>query len=130
MTNTVLMFEHMDSIDDARDARANRLRAAQQSVQLLIKFVGMHARDVDGRDREELSEIVGQLGTWDEWLAGATADGAASANVPRLIDAITAVADAGYQTLQILGGRLARNEPWGGPFTEDTSEDADDRDDT
>jgi hypothetical protein len=116
----------MDSIDDARDARATRLRDAQHSVQLLLDFVGKHAEAVDGLDREQLSEIRESLRTWDSWLAGVAADGAASVSVPRLTDALVAVAEAGYQSLQILGGRLARNEPWGGPFDDDASIDGGD----
>lgn len=111
----------MESLDQARSDRAQRIRDAQQSVELLAKFVRMHADAVDGLDRSQLHEIGDGLDTWRALLSAAGADGAsASAIAPgRLIDAVEAVAAAGRQALQILGGRLARPEPWGGPFPDD-----------
>lgn len=118
----------MDSIERARGLRAQRLHEAQAAVQLLIEFVRKRAHAVDGEDREQLAEIAHKPETWSEWLICVGTDGVLAASVPlmRLIELAASVAGAGAHALQILGGRLARPEPWAGPFSDDDRDEFDD----
>ncbi len=89
-------------------------------------LIQQHAEAVDGRDRRELIEMAQSL---DGWRARVTCDAAAATlSAEEWKQLATALAIAGMVTLQTLGGRLARNEGWGGPFAEDGHTPDDDSD--
>lgn len=115
-------------LDNARHSRTERLRGARGAIDDLICFVEMHAAAVDGEDRAQLRRVVEELRPWSVELASAGADGASAVSLApaRLVDALGAIAGAGTVALQVLGARLARPEPWGGPFDEDQEDQGDD----
>lgn len=94
------------------------------SVDDLIRFVKKHAAAVNGEDREQLLDVVERLRPWSARLEGAASDGAAATQLPygELLEGLQAISDAGTVALQVLGARLARPEPWGGPFEDERDE--------
>jgi hypothetical protein len=93
----------MDSLDEARS----------------------HADAVDGDDRVQLRELFQSMMKRHADIAAIIASGPTAVmqlSFAELIATLEETAIAGMATLQILGGRLARNEVWGGPFTEDNAE--------
>ena len=81
-------------------------------------LIQQHAEAVDGSDRRALQEMAQSL---NRGLArvGADASDALTLSAEEWQRLATDLAMAGMVTLQTLGGRLARNECWGGPFAED-----------
>jgi hypothetical protein len=114
----------MDDIAEARDTWVQRLRQADRALENLAHFVGQHAAAVDRDDRARLERIVQELNEWRQRLVAAAASPATSSTFAssQLFDVLEATAGAGTEALQVLGARLARPEPWGGPF-DDQSDD-------
>ena len=79
----------------------------------LLEMLRQHADAVDGRDRKQLVDEAARLNYWRGWL-DARADESAMRQ-EELVTLVEVVASAGCVALQVLGGRLARNEPWGEP---------------
>jgi hypothetical protein len=112
----------MDSLDEARAARTAQLEKANGFLERLAYFIGSHADAVDGDDRAQLRELSRSIMKRHTDIAAIVASGPAAVmqlSFVELIAALEETAIAGMATLQVLGGRLARNEVWGGPFEED-----------
>lgn len=115
----------MDSLDDARATRTAQLEKANYFLERLAYFIGSHSKAVDGDDRVQLRDLSDGVLKRHRQLAAVIASGPNAVmqfSFTELVGVLEEVATAGTCSLQILGGRLARNEGWGGPFEEDAND--------
>src|SRR5690348_8738666 len=103
-------------MDDLTHARARRLEDANHWLDILAEMIEKHAEAVDGRDRAELRELSVQTARRRDAIGAVIAAGPEAVRELGAVDVTDILEDiamAGAVALQILGGRLARNEGWG-----------------
>lgn len=94
------------------DAQSATLADARAAVEGLIHFIREHAEAVKGDAQAELNREAAVVERWRAWLS--ERNELRGATEAQLVQMLCEIAGAGCQSLQILGGYLARNEEeWG-----------------
>jgi len=109
----------MHPVDDLKRLRVERLTETNRCIGVLCEMIAKHAGAVDGRDRTELRALSVDAARQRDAINAVLAagpDAVMTLGSVELTDMLREVATAGAVALQILGGRLARREIWGGPF--------------